>query len=124
PLAASAWGAANALALEFPTVRWACLDVERLSDLEYWAQIELPAAEDRVALRHDEIFGLRWRRAPLGHPRLDLSALDVVLVSGGTGGVGAQLCHALREAGVAQVIALSRRPASVGEAGIEHLQVD
>src|SRR5690606_26291912 len=93
-------------------------------DLEDWARFELPDAEDRVALRDGKVFGLRWQPAPAAPSHIEISERGVVVVTGGTGGVGAQLCRALRDSGIAHVVALSRHPASVSEAGIEHLRVD
>ncbi|WP_405827176.1 type I polyketide synthase [Streptomyces sp. NBC_01176] len=119
PAQAALWGFGRVAALEHPD-RWGGLvdlpeSVDR-SDLASLAAAVTDGGEDQVAVRAAALFARRLSPAPLpgGAPAWGPSAdgwraPERVLVTGGTGGVGARLAHWLVGRGASELVLTSRR---------------
>ncbi|MEC3917836.1 type I polyketide synthase [Nocardia sp. CDC160] len=112
PAQALWWGLGRVVALELPD-RWGGLiDLpERWDDsIRQSIATVVAGAEDQVAIRPNGVFGRRLVRAPL-----TLTALDgwrpsgTVLVTGGTGALGAHTARWLAAGGAEHVVLASRR---------------
>ncbi len=124
PGLAALWGFGRALALETPD-RWGGLvDVpgtpdERLAE-QVWGIIagagagdganHLPAAgaEDQLALRPSGAYARRLVRAPLSAPTSPWTPGGTVLITGGTGALGATVARWAANAGADHLVLLSR----------------
>ncbi|MEU3188630.1 type I polyketide synthase [Streptomyces sp. NPDC006923] len=124
PAQAQVWGLGRTAALEVPG-RWGGL-IDLPEPLDGRAADRLasvlaaPGDEDEVAVRASGVFGRRLVRAPGGrapadawHPR------GTVLVTGGTGALGAQVARWLARGGAEHLVLTSRRGAEApGAAGL------
>ncbi|MFI1028336.1 type I polyketide synthase [Streptomyces sp. NPDC020951] len=121
PAQAQVWGLGRVAALEHPE-RWGGLvDLPVVLDDVAGARLCVALAggtdEDQVAVRAAGLFGRRLGRAAAVRPRADddraaglrLPVEGTVLVTGGTGALGAQLAQWLAEAGTGHVLLTSRR---------------
>ncbi|MFI7291533.1 type I polyketide synthase [Streptomyces anulatus] len=123
PSAARLWGLGRVAALEHPD-RWGGLvDVpahldRRAADL--LAQLLAgDSGEDQAAIRPTGLHARRLRRAPTGAPGqtqpAEWHADGPVLVTGGTGALGAKVARLLAERGATRLVLASRRgPAAPG----------
>ncbi|MEV7008656.1 type I polyketide synthase [Streptosporangium sp. NPDC051022] len=113
PFQAVLWGLGTVLALEKPDTWGGLIDLPDDAD-EHVADLlcgVLTGAEDQVALRDGEVFARRMVRAPLGGASAPRSwrPRGTVLVTGGTGGVGAHVARWLAANGAEHVVLTSRR---------------
>ena len=110
PEQAPLWGLGRVAALEYPQ-RWGGLvDLpENLDDraLDRLTGV-LTSGEDQVALRASGVFGRRLRRTtgPAAEP---WSPAGTVLITGGTGALGAVVARTLAEAGAEHLVLAGRR---------------
>ncbi|MET8997332.1 type I polyketide synthase [Amycolatopsis sp. NPDC004169] len=120
PVQAQVWGLGRTAAMEYPQ-RWGGL-VDLPAELDERGRTRLAAVlggtEDEVALRPSGVFARRLeRRAAAGEswqPR------GTVLVTGGTGALGARVARRLATSGAERLVLLSRRgPAAPGAADLE-----
>ncbi|WDZ86547.1 type I polyketide synthase [Micromonospora cathayae] len=117
PVAALTWGFGLVAALEHPRLWGGLVDLPPNADAPVLRQLPLvlqgQGDEDQVALRTAGLFGRRLVRAPLptAAPVRPWSPRGTVLVTGGTGGVGAQVARWLAGAGAEHLLLLSRRGA-------------
>jgi acyl transferase domain-containing protein/acyl carrier protein len=114
-------GLARTAALEHPD-RWGglidlpgALD-ERVAG-RICAVLSAPADEDQVAVRGSGVFGRRLVPKPRGRGAAVWQPQGTVLVTGGTGGLGAHVARRLVERGAAHVLLVSRRGAEAPGAG-------
>ncbi|MCX4750302.1 SDR family NAD(P)-dependent oxidoreductase [Kitasatospora sp. NBC_01287] len=113
PGAASVWGLGRVAALEFPE-RWGGL-VDVPVELDARAGVRLCAVlgqsvEDQVAVRASGVFGARLERAVPGiGVEAGWSVSGSVLVTGGTGGLGARVARWLVGRGAEHLVLVSRR---------------
>ncbi|WP_434095681.1 SDR family NAD(P)-dependent oxidoreductase, partial [Streptomyces humidus] len=125
PLQAQAWGLGRIAALEYPQRFGGLVDLP--PELDDRALARLVAAlsgaaqEDQVAVRGSGLFTRRLERAALPHPApADWRPSGTVLVTGGTGGVGAHVARWLARNGAAHLLLVGRRgPDAPGAAGLE-----
>ncbi|KYF99535.1 hypothetical protein BE20_03230 [Sorangium cellulosum] len=121
PVQAMAWGLGRVVSLEQPE-RWGGLvDLPRAhadGALDATAIERLVAAlgsregEDELALRPTGLFARRLARAPLGDaPAQRFEPRGTVLVTGGTGALGAHVARWLARHGAAHLVLASRRGA-------------
>jgi acyl transferase domain-containing protein/short-subunit dehydrogenase/acyl carrier protein len=118
------WGLGRVAALEYPQ-RWGGLvEVPEAVDERAagWVRAVLGGAEDQVSVRASGVFGRRLVRAPrtagVWEPR------GTVLVTGGTGALGAHVVRWLATHGVEHVVVVSRRgPDAPGAAALLGLGV-
>ncbi|WP_410873278.1 SDR family NAD(P)-dependent oxidoreductase [Nocardia sp. A7] len=114
PLQAQAWGLGRIAALEYPH-RWGGLvDLPETPDPRSVDQLVAVLAgldgEDEVALRPAGIFGRRLvRPTPQPTPEQPWRPSGTVLVTGGTGGLGAHLARWLVAGGAEHVVLTGRR---------------
>ncbi|WP_413116534.1 type I polyketide synthase [Streptomyces sp. CY1] len=118
PAQAATWGLGRVVALEHPQ-RWGGL-VDLPGDLDERSADRLCAAlsgivgdsgpEDQLALRDAGVFVRRLVRAPLRAPgRESWKPHGTVLITGGTGGLGAQVARWLARSGAEHLVLTSRR---------------
>ncbi|RZQ63974.1 type I polyketide synthase [Amycolatopsis suaedae] len=113
PHQAAVWGLGRAAALEHPR-RWGGLidlppvpgpaDAARLAGV-----LAGRDGEDQLAIRTPAVFGRRLVRHPAGEPATDPVVRGTVLVTGGTGGLGAEVARWLAGAGARRLVLTSRR---------------
>ncbi|MEW1754812.1 type I polyketide synthase [Streptomyces angustmyceticus] len=114
PVGAAVWGLGRVAALEFPD-RWGGLvDLPEAVDrraLDRLVGILADAGEDQVAVRASGVFGRRLVRAPApsGDAAGGWQPRGTVLVTGGTGALGARVARWVAERGADHVVLTSRR---------------
>ncbi|MFF0390306.1 type I polyketide synthase [Kitasatospora sp. NPDC004615] len=116
-LQALAWGLGGVAGVEYPQ-RWAGLiDLpRRLDDRAATRLAEAltnPDGEDQLAVRATGLYARRVVHAGLGDtaPARDWTPEGTVLITGGTGGLGAQIARWLARTGTAHLLLTSRRGA-------------
>ncbi|AJP03827.1 hypothetical protein TU94_22470 [Streptomyces cyaneogriseus subsp. noncyanogenus] len=114
PVAAQVWALGQVAGLELPGTWGGLVDVPEVWDERVAAHfVDVLAAgegEDQVAVRASGVFGRRLVRAPLAGtaPSRSWSPRGTVLVTGGTGGLGAHLARWLAKEGAERLLLLSR----------------
>ncbi|MFJ3146689.1 type I polyketide synthase [Streptomyces halstedii] len=116
-LQALVWGLGGVAGVEYPQ-RWAGL-VDLPRRLDHRAATRLaealtgPDGEDQLAVRATGLYGRRVVHAGLGDtaPVRDWTPEGTVLITGGTGGLGAQIARWLARTGTAHLLLTSRRGA-------------
>ncbi|MER6128543.1 SDR family NAD(P)-dependent oxidoreductase [Streptomyces sp. NPDC001795] len=125
PVQAQTWGLGRIAALEYPQRFGGLVDLPQ--ELDQRAVSRLVTAlsgaldEDQVAVRGSGLFVRRLVRAALPEPAsADWRPSGTVLVTGGTGGVGAQVARRLARNGVEHLLLAGRRgPDAPGAAELE-----
>ncbi|MDH6142632.1 acyl transferase domain-containing protein/acyl carrier protein [Kitasatospora sp. GP30] len=129
PVQAMAWGLGRVAALETPRSWGGLIDLPEQVDRRAVARLlavlaagvesarsEDARTEDQVAVRGSGVFGRRLVRADSGQ-LVDWRPRGTVLVTGGTGGLGAQVARWLAGSGAERLVLTSRRgPAAPGAA--------
>jgi short-subunit dehydrogenase/acyl carrier protein len=114
PLGALTWGLGRVLSLEQPE-RWGGLiDLPGVLDEEALERLAAALcgrdAEDQLALRPSGLFARRLVRAPLGEASCSaFTPRGTVLVTGGTGELGAHVARWLAHSGAEHLVLTSRR---------------
>ncbi len=111
PDQAAVWGLGRAVALEQPS-RWGGLvDLPETVDEPAVRRLAavLAGDEDQVAIRESGVFARRLERAALTGTPAAYEPSGTVLVTGGTGGIGAHVARFAAAAGAGHVLLLSRR---------------
>ncbi|MER6549675.1 SDR family NAD(P)-dependent oxidoreductase, partial [Streptomyces sp. NPDC001250] len=114
PAQAAVWGMGAALALETPETWGGVVDVPDTVDAQT-ARLLCAAlttdGEDQLAVRDGRVLARRMVRSPLAeHPAVrDWQPRGTILVTGGTGGIGAQVARVLSSRGVGHLLLTSRR---------------
>ncbi|WP_433073808.1 type I polyketide synthase [Dactylosporangium sp. CA-052675] len=134
PLQALVWGLGRAAALEYPQWWGGLIDLPATIDRHGLRRLPgiLAGGEDQVALRGSGAYGRRLLPAPPGGAaERPWQPSGTVLVTGGTGALGAQLAHWLLDRGAERVVLVSRRGAGAPgaaelarEAGVEIVACD
>ncbi|MFJ5772720.1 type I polyketide synthase [Streptomyces sp. NPDC093094] len=114
PDAAALWGLGTVLALDAPDGWGGLVDLPPDAGPDALDRLCRVLAgtdgEDQVAVRGTGAFGRRLVRAPLpGGERTPWRPRGTVLVTGGTGGVGAHVARGLARAGAERLVLVSRR---------------
>ncbi|MEU6540478.1 type I polyketide synthase [Streptomyces sp. NPDC047000] len=126
PGQAGVWGVGRVAALEHPDLWGGSVDLpETLGRREIGrlaaVLTTLPgeSGEDQVAVRDSAVFGRRLSRAAAA-PREPWQPRGPVLITGGTGAIGARVARWVVERGAEDVVLVSRRgPAAPGAAELE-----
>ncbi|SFW88484.1 type I polyketide synthase [Amycolatopsis australiensis] len=121
PAQAMAWGFGKTLGLEQPA-RWGGLvDVSAGVAAGQLAAVLAGAGdEDQLAVRSDGVYVRRLARAPLGPRGEPWTSRGTALITGGTGGLGAEVAKWLARGGAEHLVLTSRRgPAAAGVAELE-----
>uniref|UniRef100_UPI001C8E4C15 beta-ketoacyl reductase n=1 Tax=Streptomyces sp. WAC05458 TaxID=2487412 RepID=UPI001C8E4C15 len=110
---AAVWGLGRVAALEKPRLWGGLVDLparadERMRDLVAQA-LTAPDAEDQLAVRADGIAVRRLVRSAASAPADDWQPSGTVLVTGGTGGVGANVARWLVTQDIQHLLLVSRR---------------
>ncbi|MFD4811732.1 type I polyketide synthase [Streptomyces sp. NPDC058418] len=115
PAQAAVWGLGRVAALEYPD-RWAgLLDLPETLDRRATARLLGVllggGAEDQVAVRPSGVLGRRLERIPATSPDEETPwrPRGTVLVTGGTGALGARVARWAAEEGAAELVLVSRR---------------
>jgi acyl transferase domain-containing protein/acyl carrier protein len=119
------WGLGLTLGLERPAQTGGLVDLPRAIDKRAAGRLcgllGSPSAEDQLAVRSTGLFARRLVRAPLGSRKLAPGAAGsrtaqagwtprgTVLVTGGTGGLGAHVARWLARSGAERLLLVSRR---------------
>ncbi|HEV2636387.1 MAG TPA: SDR family NAD(P)-dependent oxidoreductase [Actinocrinis sp.] len=115
PSAATVWGAGRALALDLPADRWGGLvDLPAQADARTTARLAAllggaAGPEDQIALRTSGVFVRRLVRARQALAGRRWQPRGTVLITGGTGGLGAHVARWAAANGADRVVLTSRR---------------
>ncbi|MFG1804198.1 SDR family NAD(P)-dependent oxidoreductase [Micromonospora carbonacea] len=118
---AQVWGFGRVAALELPRTWGGLVDLPADADGPVWeAFVDVLAGdEDQVALRGPVGYGRRLRRAPALPAKRRYRPRGTVLVTGGTGALGAHVARRLAAGGATHLVLTSRRGADApGAAGL------
>ncbi|MEU2634612.1 type I polyketide synthase [Micromonospora fulviviridis] len=127
PGAAATWGLGRVAALEEPR-RWGGLvDLPETVDARAVGRVcgvLASGAEDQVAVRSSGVFARRLRRAADDPVRREFRLAGTVLVTGGTGALGARVAEWAAGAGAEHLVLTSRRGGDAPGAGelADHLR--
>ncbi|MFE2553016.1 type I polyketide synthase [Streptomyces sp. NPDC059355] len=120
------WGLAGALALDLPQTWGGIVDLPASVDAAaarlLCSLLTGTSGEDAVAIRPQGVFVRRLVRAPLAgqEPRRTWQPRGTVLITGGTGGLGAHVARTFAAEGAAHLLLTSRRGrAAAGTAELE-----
>ncbi|MFH8979180.1 SDR family NAD(P)-dependent oxidoreductase, partial [Streptomyces sp. NPDC017890] len=113
PAQAAVWGFGRAAGLE-PAGRWGGLiDLPEVCDAQVLRRFATVLAEggdeDQIAVRSSAVLGRRLESAPVAGPESTWSPRGTVLVTGGTGALGAHVARWLARAGADHLVLLGRR---------------
>jgi acyl transferase domain-containing protein/D-arabinose 1-dehydrogenase-like Zn-dependent alcohol dehydrogenase/acyl carrier protein len=116
PVQATAWGMGRVLGLEQPEHWGGLVDLPPLLDGQAMSRLCVVLAgvadEDQLAVRTSGVFVRRLNRAPLEASTGDIwKPRGTALITGGTGGLGAQVARWLALNGAEHIVLLSRRGA-------------
>ncbi|MEU5100148.1 type I polyketide synthase [Streptomyces sp. NPDC020996] len=115
PVQAAVWGLARVLVQEHPRLWGGIVDLPDTVDEEAYRRLAgilaEPGDEDELAVRSWNVLVRRLVRAPLGdtEPQRAWTPRGTALVTGGTGGLGAQTARWLARAGAPHLLLVSRR---------------
>ncbi|WP_375155387.1 type I polyketide synthase [Streptomyces aureoverticillatus] len=114
PAQASVWGLGRVAALEYPQTWGGLVDLPETADTAAATSLARilgnPEGEDQVAVRVSGVFVRRLVRAPLGDEQgQEWSSRGTVLVTGGTGALGAHVARWLAREGAEHLVLTSRR---------------
>ncbi|HLU73638.1 MAG TPA: SDR family NAD(P)-dependent oxidoreductase, partial [Nonomuraea sp.] len=119
---AAVWGLGTVLALDHPATWGGLIDLPATpggADLDALLAT-LTGDEDQVAIRDGKAYGRRMTRATGAAPDDTWRPHGTVVITGGTGGVGAHVARHLAEHGAEHLVLLGRRgPAAPGAADLE-----
>ncbi|MEU4626874.1 type I polyketide synthase, partial [Actinoplanes sp. NPDC023801] len=111
-VASMTWGAGRVAGLELPLVWGGLVDVpSRLGEREgrRFVAVLASGAEDQVAVRSSGVFARRLRPAPALGTAVPVSSMGTVLITGGTGALGARAARWVIQRGASRVVLVSRR---------------
>ncbi|MEU8874104.1 type I polyketide synthase [Streptomyces javensis] len=107
------WGLGRIVALEHPERFGGLVDLPERCDARAGRRLAAVLAggegEDQVAIRPTGLFARRLARATRVDPRAEWRPRGTVLVTGGTGGLGAQVARWLARSGAEHVVLTGRR---------------
>ncbi|WP_420719719.1 type I polyketide synthase, partial [Streptomyces sp. NRRL WC-3618] len=114
PAQASVWGLGRVAALEYPQTWGGLIDLPDTADTAAATSLARilgnPESEDQLAVRASGVFVRRLVRAPLGGEQdREWSSHGTVLVTGGTGALGAHVARWLAREGAEHLVLTSRR---------------
>jgi len=110
PAAAAVWGLGTVVSLDQPATWGGLVDVEGPADAARLAAVVSGADnEDQVAIRPSGVFARRMVRAPLPGTEAEWKPRGTVLVTGGTGAIGAHVARWLAGRGAEHIVLTSRR---------------
>ncbi|MGI5500429.1 type I polyketide synthase [Lentzea sp. CA-135723] len=111
PDQATIWGVGMVAGLEHPDFWGGLVDLPEELDQRGYERLAavLAGAEDQVALRASGVFARRLAHAQIADAAGDFAPRGTVLVTGGTGALGARVAHWLAEAGAEHLVLTSRR---------------
>ncbi|TDC77255.1 SDR family NAD(P)-dependent oxidoreductase [Micromonospora sp. KC606] len=121
PAARSVWGMGTVLALDRPDAWGGLIDLPTPLDARaadrVCAVLAHPDGEDQLAIRPSGLLARRLVRAPAPAPARSWRPRGTILITGGTGAVGAHLARWLGRAGAEHLVLTSRRgPDTAGAA--------
>ncbi|MEU0797609.1 type I polyketide synthase [Amycolatopsis sp. NPDC005961] len=110
PAAAAVWGLGTVAALDQPATWGGLVDVDGPADVVRLAAVVSGVdSEDQVAIRSSGVFARRMVHAPLKGTADEWKPRGTVLVTGGTGAVGAHVARWLAGRGAEKIVLTSRR---------------
>ncbi|MFJ8888291.1 type I polyketide synthase, partial [Streptomyces sp. NPDC102402] len=118
---AQVWGLGRGVALEHPTLWGGLVDLPEVPDERAWQRLAAALAgiadEDQIAVRASGSYGRRLVPAAGTPSRRTYTPRGTVLVTGGTGALGAHVARWLAGAGAGHLVLTSRRgPSAPGAA--------
>ncbi|HEV7979237.1 MAG TPA: SDR family NAD(P)-dependent oxidoreductase [Amycolatopsis sp.] len=108
---AAVWGLGRVAALEFPHGWGGLIDLPEILDERAARRFTgvLTTEEDQVAVRASGVFGRRLAPAPAGDDLTTWAPTGTVLITGGTGALGAHVARDLAAKGAPHLVLASRR---------------
>ncbi len=111
---AQVWGLGRTAALEFPQAWGGLLDLPELLDRRAGARLVAllaHGAEDQAAVRSSGVYARRLAHAPVARDavRREWRPSGTVLITGGTGALGARVARVLAQRGARHLVLTSRR---------------
>ncbi|MEV6619230.1 SDR family NAD(P)-dependent oxidoreductase, partial [Streptomyces sp. NPDC051051] len=109
------WGLGRVAALELPDLWGGLIDLPARTDQRVWTRLvsaltRLKPGEDQIALRSHGMFGRRLKPAAPRTPSAGWTPGDgTVLITGGTGALGAQVARWAVQRGARRLLLVSRR---------------
>ncbi|MFH9001517.1 type I polyketide synthase, partial [Streptomyces rimosus] len=118
---AAVWGLGRVAALEHPQ-RWGGMvdlpdTLDERSTARFADILAAPGGEDQIAVRPSAALGRRLVPVPAGRGTAEWDPTGTVLITGGTGALGAHVARRLAEAGARHLLLLSRRGPDAPGAG-------
>nr|WP_309302257.1 SDR family NAD(P)-dependent oxidoreductase [Streptomyces sp. NBRC 110611] len=110
---AAVWGLGRVAALEYPR-RWGGLidlpdTLDERSTARFAETLAAPGGEDQIAIRPSAVLGRRLVPVPAGRDTREWNPAGTVLITGGTGALGAHVARELARSGARHLLLLSRR---------------
>ncbi len=110
PAVAAVWGLGTVVGLDQPATWGGLVDLDGTADVaRLCAVVSGVNGEDQVAIRPSGVFARRMVHAPLSGTAAEWKPRGTVLVTGGTGAVGAQVARWLAGRGAEHLVLTSRR---------------
>ncbi|MEO5876001.1 MAG: type I polyketide synthase, partial [Streptosporangiaceae bacterium] len=126
PVQAQVWGLGRVAALEHPRLWGGLIDlpgtVDEHTPVRLAALLSPGQAEDQIALRGPAASARRLRHAPARAAGTDRPPTGTTLITGGTGGLGAQVARSLAARGAPHLLLISRH--GPGAAGADELAAE
>ncbi|WP_405021547.1 type I polyketide synthase [Kitasatospora sp. NBC_00070] len=126
PSQTAVWGLGASLSLDHPDTWGGLVDLSPTADRSAFAQlldaVTATGGEDQLAIRQGKVLGRRMVRSPLAEQsaaREPWQPHGTVLITGGTGGLGAHVARELAATGAEHLVLTSRRGRDA--AGVEQL---
>ncbi|MER5642145.1 type I polyketide synthase, partial [Kitasatospora sp. NPDC002227] len=114
PVQAQIWGLGRVAALEFPRLWGGLLDLPETLDERAAGRVVAALTqqgEDQLAVRASGVFGRRLAHAPVPATPGEWRPRGTVLITGGTGALGAEVARLLARTGAERLVLTSRRGA-------------
>ncbi|XXJ62063.1 type I polyketide synthase [Embleya sp. MST-111070] len=109
---AQVWGLGRTVALEHPTLWGGLIDLPATPDEPAWSRVAAviaDGAEDQVAVRTTGVWARRLSAGAPSEHSADWRPTGRILITGGTGGLGARVARWAAERGAHDVVLVNRR---------------
>ena len=129
PLQSSVWGLGTVLSLDLPETWGGMVDLQHIADDQALTRLlgilsDVEGHDDALAIRSNGVFARRMVRAAVGGatPARNWQPHGTILITGGTGGLGAHMARWLAGNGAEHLVLTSRRGGAA--TGVEKLEAE